>query len=424
MSKRRYSTVNCKRVDWAALATAIAGQRAVFAVDVAKTNFVAALQVEAGKTVLRVSWAHPFETAELLAGLAVLLAQAGALEVVLESSGVYGDALRWQLHQRGIGVYRVSAKRVHDSAEVYDGVPSLHDAKATELIAKLHWEGCSAPWAMLSEARRDQLAQLRRLRQAKRRAQAERNRLEALLARHWPELPRLLDLGSASLLRLVATYGGPAALTLLAPQARALLREVGGRWLAEENIAAVLSSARTTLGMRCTSGEGAQLRWQAEQVIAAQREQRQAERALVRAVPAADQAASAAMDKVLGQVTRAVLLATQGDPKGYPSAASYCKSIGLNLKEHSSGEHHGQLSITKRGPSLARFYLYFAALRLIRRDPVIKRWYALKTARPGAVKLKQVIALMRKLAQAFWHQANGHAFDINRLVNLKAVADT
>jgi len=117
-----------------------------------------------------------------------------------------------------------------------------------------------------------------------------------------------------------------------------------------------------------------------------------------------------------------VLLATQGDPKGYPSAASYCKSIGLNLREHSSGQHQGRLCITKRGPSMARFYLYFAALRLRQRDPVIKRWYAIKTARPGAVKQKQVIELMRKLAKAFWHQANGHTFDVNRLVNLKAVA--
>jgi len=419
MSKRRYSTVNCKQVDWSALAEAMAGQRAVWAVDVAKIKFVAALQVETGGTLVRVSWQHPCETGELLAGLEVLAA-AGSLEVVMESSGVYGDALRWQLQERGIAVYRVEAKRVHDSAEVYDGVPSLHDAKASELIAKLHWAGCSARWEIFPEARRDQLAHLRRLRQAKAREQAERNRLEALLARHWPELPHLLSLGSASLLRLVATYGGPASLTLLGHRARRLLHEVGGHLLAEETIDAVLASARTTLGLPCTAGESAQLRWQAEQVIAAQHDKRQAERQLTHS--AAPEHAPAPMHAVLGKVTSAVLLATQGDPKDYPDAASYCKGIGLNLKEHSSGKHQGQLAITKRGPSLARFYLYFAALRLIRRDPVIKRWYTTKTARPGAVKQKQVIELMRKLAKAFWHQANGHAFDVNRLVNLKAVA--
>lgn len=420
MSKRRYCTVHCKGVDWSALAETVAGRRAVLAVDVAKVKFVAALQVAAGETLLRVSWSHPFETAELLAGVEVLAA-AGRVEAVMESSGVYGDALRWQLHRRGIGVYRVSAKRVHDSAEVYDGVPSLHDAKATELIGKLHWEGCSTRWDPLPEARREQLAQLQRLRQARTRAQAERNRLAALLARHWPELPHQLGLGSASLLHLVAAYGGPAALVLLSRQAGRLLRKVGGHLLADETIAAVLASARSTLGMPCSAGEHAQLRWQAEQVLAAQRAQRQAERQLVRSVPAA--AALAPAQAVFGQVTSAVLLATQGDPKHYPNAASYCKSLGLNLKEHSSGMHRGQLAITKRGPSLGRFYLYFAALRLIKRDPVIKRWYLRKTARPGAVKRKQVIELMRKLAKAFWHQAHGHTFDVNRLVKLPAVAD-
>lgn len=135
MSKRKCTSVNCMQVDWAGFAAAIAGERAVLAVDVAKVKFVAALQVAAGETLVRVSWAHPLETAELLAGLEVSAA-AGSVEVIMESSGVYGDALRWQLHQRGIGVYRVSAKRVHDSVDVYDGVPSLHDAKATALIAR------------------------------------------------------------------------------------------------------------------------------------------------------------------------------------------------------------------------------------------------------------------------------------------------
>jgi transposase len=167
-----------------------------------------------------------------------------------------------------------------------------------------------------------------------------------------------------SLHRLIAAYGTPGPLLVLGAQARKLLREVGGRWLAEEKIEAVLASARTTLGMPATEAEGGQLRWQAEQVIAAQREQRRAERLLVDSVPRAQRRP---MHIQIGQVTNAVLLATQGDPKGYPSAASYCKGIGLNLKERSSGKHQGQLKITKRGPSLARHYLYFAALRLIAR---------------------------------------------------------
>jgi len=127
------------------------------------------------------------------------------------------------------------------------------------------------------------------------------------------------------------------------------------------------------------------------------------------------------MSEVVGSVTRAVAWAAQGDPRDYPSAASYCKGIGLNLKEHSSGKHKGQLKITKRGPSETRFYLYYAALRLIARDPLVKRWFKAKTQRPGAIKLKTVVELMRKLAKGLWHIARGEAFDIEKLFNLKAV---
>ena len=58
------------------------------------------------------------------------------------------------IHQTGGPVYRVGTKQVHDRAESYDGVPSLHDGKAAHpstplragIIAELHREGHSALW--------------------------------------------------------------------------------------------------------------------------------------------------------------------------------------------------------------------------------------------------------------------------------------
>ena len=52
----------------------------------------------------------------------------------MESTGVYGDTLRRQLREAGREVHLMSAKRVHDACEVYDGVPSMHDAKAAQVI--------------------------------------------------------------------------------------------------------------------------------------------------------------------------------------------------------------------------------------------------------------------------------------------------
>ena len=73
----------------------------------------------------------------------------------MEPSGSYGDAFRHFLWGRGIPVYRVSAKRSHDAAEVYDGVPSSHDAKSAAIIAKLHRDGASELWPLRTESQRD-----------------------------------------------------------------------------------------------------------------------------------------------------------------------------------------------------------------------------------------------------------------------------
>jgi transposase len=133
-------------------------------------------------------------------------------------------------------------------------------------------------------------------------------------------------------------------------------------------------------------------------------------------------AVPARLGSVVGQVSAAVLVAALGDPSEYPDAASYTKAIGLNLKERSSGKHKGQLKITKRGPAVARFYLYFAALRLIARDPEVHHWYARKVARPGALKGKTVVELMRKLARALWHVARGATFEAKRLFAAEPLA--
>ena len=86
MSKRRYGSVEFKRVDWSGLAEGFGGGRAVLAVDVAKEDFVAAvLGPDAGVRVT-FKWRHPEQTLEVLECLE-RLAGAVALEVVLEPSG-------------------------------------------------------------------------------------------------------------------------------------------------------------------------------------------------------------------------------------------------------------------------------------------------------------------------------------------------
>ncbi len=73
---------------------------------------------------------------------------------------------------------------MHDAAEIYEGVPSLHDAKAAYLIGRLYREGVSQPWQELSEPRRKQQALIAELDLFESERQRNLNRLEAALSRH------------------------------------------------------------------------------------------------------------------------------------------------------------------------------------------------------------------------------------------------
>ena len=145
MKKHRYSAKNIKQADWKQIGAQTADRRIVFGVDVAKDDFFGVLMQEDLTVSATLKWVHPRQTRELAEHL-LQDVQAQRLEVVMEASGTYGDALYRHLSRLGVAVYRVSPKRVHDAAEVYDGVPSLHDAKSAYIIGRLHLDGASRVW--------------------------------------------------------------------------------------------------------------------------------------------------------------------------------------------------------------------------------------------------------------------------------------
>ena len=123
---------------------------------------------------------------------------------------------------------------------------------------------------------------------------------------------------------------------------------------------------------------------------------------------------------MVGKTTAAVLVAAVGSPLRYESPSAYQKSFGLNLKENTSGKKKGGLHITKRGPGIARLFLYMAALRFIQRDEIVRAWYAKKVRRQGGtMKSKAVVAVMRKLSLALWHVGRGAPFDASRLFDTR-----
>jgi transposase len=104
-----------------------------------------------------------------------------------------------------------------------------------------------------------------------------------------------------------------------------------------------------------------------------------------------------------------------GDPSQYHCGGAYRKAMGLNLAERSSGKWQGKLKISKRGSSSVRRWLYLAALRWLRQEPVHSWYVGQKAARRGKGK-PAVVGVMRKLALALYHVGGrGEVFDRDQL---------
>jgi len=419
MSNGKYRAEKVKDLNWEKLNQTTQDHAVVFSVDVAKEDMYGALMIEKDDTVVILKWKHPIETLEIVKQIRKRL-KCKSLVVALEPSGTYGDPVIHQFRQFGVDVYRVSPKKTFDAKELYDGVPSLHDGKSAYIIGRLHLDGNSKLWEERPKKQRELSALVEILNLYQSGYQQNLNRLEGKLARHWPEVLPLLPLDSVTLEQLLIEYGTPREIGANAMRAKGLMRRVGRSGLTEEKIEAVLSSAMHSLGEPSIETEVDALQALLHELqhlrLLKKKAQRRVEKASVE-----DQGIRCLSD-VVGRVTAAVIVAKLGDSTDYASSDSYMKAMGLNLKEKSSGKHKGQKKISKRGPSLVRLYLYFVALRLVRKDPVVRAWYEKKVGRDGGkLKMKGLVAVMRKVAKALWYVGHGEAFDSSRLFNRAAL---
>jgi len=410
-----YRAESINNLEVAKLLEALRGRNVTFAMDVAKRELVGVFMEVPEKVLCSVSWKAPTETMRMVE---VLSQAAGVctLAVALEPTGTYGDAMRGLMHGLGLPVYRVSPKRASDAAEIYDGVPSQHDSKCAAIVGWLHGQGRSELWTEVSPELRNLAAVTEQMQLFSKQYHACLNRMEAKLARHFPELGEQLELNSATLLALIGKFGSPAAIASSESNARALMERVGKALLSSDKVDRVLELARTTTGASMTEGERECVKALAVETDRQRREMAAARKKVEE--QALEHASVRRVSEAVGKVTAAVLYVEAGDPSTYKSAAAYTKSLGLNLKIKNSGKpaDQGQLKITKRGSSTARAMLYMAVLRLIQTDPRFKAWYGRKVARSdGKYKGKALVALMRKLAKALWHVSRGGTFDSSKL---------
>lgn len=411
--RRAYRAMPVNRIDWPTLAKGREGQKAIVGTDIGKYEALATLCWPDGQFERPWLVDNPGKIRELVA-LLEQVRQGRQLVVAMEPSGTYGDALRQALQDATIEVQRVSPKAAHDYAEIFDGVPSQHDGKDAAVVAELTAIGKSSPWPYEPRSAWEQelVYWVEGMEVQRRIAVMWLGRIEALLARHWPEATRVLKLSSATLLRALATYSGPAALAADA-QAATRLARWGGKLLSQEKVEALLASARTTVGVRQGEWESRRLRDYARRARAACQEFQHSQRQLKRL--AKQHAIIQAQGKVVGVPTACVLWVCAGDPRDYHCGGAYRKAMGLNLVERSSGTYQGELKISKRGDPRTRRWLYLAALRLVKAAGV-QQWYQAKKAKDGHEARRALVGVMRKLTLALYQVgAHGARFHPRRL---------
>jgi transposase len=415
--KRTYGSVDVEKIDVLAIVQLLT-VGCIVAVDVAKSKFVAALATAAGEVLRILRFEHPRQTPAFLRVIEGLQAHKLEPRVVMEPTGTYGDALRYQCHTRGVRVEMMSPKHTHDFAEVLDGVPSMHDPKAAVALAQLAKLRPGKVWTPDTTNKRELRALVDRHWPMLRTQELYFGHLEAMLARHWPELDGLVKVHEQrSWMALLQRYPGPHLVAASSKEAAATLRKASRGQLAAACIESVIDSARTTLGVPMVEEEEQRLRFLVEQI---EREARGLD-ALndeiakhVRRDPVMSQIAV-----VVGPACAAAIISYLGSPLAYDRARALEKAIGLNLKVKSSGEQGGKVHITKRGPAQVRQLLYMAVIRLVQRDPIVAAWYRARSSYGDKNKHRAIVAVMRKLTLALWHVARGSRFDATKLFDAR-----
>ena len=350
--KRQYSQINVNEVSIELLARDRAGQKVVAGVDVGK-----------GELTLCLVWPdREFERPwrikspgqiRLAAGMLLELNASCPVTVAMESSGTYGDAFRQALFDVGLPVHRVSGKAVKDDSEGFDGVPSNHDGKDAAIIGTLCVNGRSSLWRWngdAAESPADDMTEknqairyfVRQLDTAQRIKQMWCGKLEAMLARHWPEAGELTAQSGPTLTGALLHWGAPRAMAH-DPQAAQELAKIGGHYLLEAKIDRLIESAKTTVGVRMDAWAVREMK-EIAGAITEQRKKIQQCRRELKKLTKHHEVIQSQKDAV-GLTTACVLWMCLGDPQQYGSAAAYRKAMGLNLTERSSGMHQGKLKL-------------------------------------------------------------------------------
>jgi len=325
--------------------------------------------------------------------------QCEGIIVGYESTGPYGEPMVHYLMKKPVMLVQVNPMHTKRIKELNGNSPLKTDDKDPRVIADIIRWGHSLS-IVIPEG---DAAYLRRLNNSRERHIRERtallNQLQQLVFLLFPEFKKVMkDIRCKTPIYLLKKYLTPMAISVLDKDTlgEEMRKKSRGKFKVQ-NAERLISFAKNTVGIK----EGVLGLSMDIQHILIQLEmlntliveiESEMETALGR-IPYSSKLLSI---KGLGVVSVAGIIGEIGDFSKFQTRSEIMKLAGLDLYEISSGKWKGRRKISKRGRSLLRKILYYAAIQTIRNNGILHDYYTRLTER-GMKRMMALVAVSRKL---------------------------
>jgi len=316
-----------------------------------------------------------------------------------ESTGPYAEPLVHYLANKQVKIVQVNPMHTKKMKEVNDNSPLKTDDKDPRVIADIIRLGR----ALTLVVPEGDAAYLRRLNNARERHVGEQtaflNQLQQLVFLIFPEFKTVLkNMKGKTAQHILKIYTTAERIGTLSKE---VLGEEMRKWsmgkFGVKDAESLIGLARETVGIKeGIAGISMDIRHILMQLEAEVRfiSEIEAEMgATLERIPCAVRLLSI---KGLGIVSVAGLIGEVGDFSKFSTQSEIMKLAGLDLYEISSGKRKGQRRISKRGRSLLRKILFYAAIQMIRKNGIMHEYYTRLTGR-GMERMRALIAVSRKL---------------------------
>jgi transposase len=316
-----------------------------------------------------------------------------------ESTGPYAEPLVHYLMHRPVAIVQVNPMHTKRIKELNDNSPLKTDDKDPRVIADVLRLG----HALSVVVPEGDAAYLRRLNNARERHIGERtallNQLQQLVFLIFPEYKTVFNnIKSKTAQHILTRYTTPENIGGLRKDD--LGEEMRKRSMGKfgvQQAELLISLARNTIGIKeGVAGIVLDIRHILVQLQVVNGFIREIEAEMEKALEGIPCSARVLSIKGLGVVTVGGLIGEVGDFSKFRTQSEIMKLAGLDLYEISSGKKKGQRRISKRGRSLLRKILYYAAISTIRKNGIMCAQYADIIGR-GMVRTSALIVIAKKL---------------------------